>query len=112
MEFKYKTEGFLHDAVYYSDLRKVVLDYLQGYNDIDTLELELKETYYNQIGRGLEPYPIKFSNDGKKCNLYLRQTKLFDQKGRATSQPSAYEVFEFVRFMLDRMKQEHKQKFK
>jgi hypothetical protein len=108
---KYKTSGFLQDAAYTADLLMVINKHLDGYTDLEELFVELFETPKSTMGIIPDPYPIVFSENGKKCTLKLRQHKLYDKRGKPYSQPDPYEVFQHIRFMLDRMKKEHKEKF-
>jgi len=107
MEITYSPlTGFLRDASYSANLHDIGKEFENKFGELEALHIELKEVHPESVENQREE-PFKFSADKKKCTIKLLFIQYRDTKGKITGKPLPYEVFQQLRFVLNRAVKEY-----
>lgn len=101
------SSNFLGDNIRYSaDLLKELKDHQSKFPGLEELHVELIELPYHKIGDD-NTKSITFLNDNKKLELRLTFHRYYDRNMKVTGVPSPLDVYQRIRFMLNKAATEY-----
>lgn len=106
---KHDCTGFLKDPQYSFHVWDILLEYKDAFGNAENLEINLTEILPQHID--IKEKPIIISEDGKSIVINSTHFQYRDNKGKITGKPSPFEVFQTVRFLLNKAVVEYKTKF-
>jgi len=106
----YKTSGFLKDAKYTADLYQFLCEYKDKFEAAESLNVYLDEIQPSQA-EYLKEEPIHISEDGTTLTIKLQFFKYKDNRGRITGKPEPFEMYQQLKFILDKAVKEYRAKY-
>lgn len=106
----YKTSGFLNDVSYTANLLQLLTEYKEKFGLAVSLEVYLDEIHYSMLQFDREA-PIKFLDAGNKVIIKYSDSKRYDNNGNVIGVKTPFEVFNGLRFILDKAIDEYAEKF-
>ena len=100
--------GFLKDASYAFYFHELFLEYENKFGDAESIIVSINEDFYPFSNSNRD---IIFSDDGKQGNITFKANRYQDKKGNYTVKPLPAEVFNSLRFLLDKAVNEYSKKF-
>ncbi|MBK9075183.1 MAG: hypothetical protein IPL77_09405 [Flavobacteriales bacterium] len=105
-EIHYKTDGFMLDAAYTADLRKVLNEFVESFPGLAEIHVTLHEKSYPELNYDLPPKPL-FSCAGNIGQVHFTSQRYYNAKGKVTSTPTPFDVFQSLRFCMNRAKEQY-----
>jgi hypothetical protein len=104
------TNGFLRDSAYHANMRSFLVDYADRFSAAESLTVHLNELTYFEISQP-RPNPIDFSADGKAITIVYTTHRYYDSSGKETGKISPIEVYQSVKFLLEKAIQTYATQF-
>jgi len=104
----FNATGFLKDAKYSFHVYPFLSEYSNSFGNAESLTLNIDEV---QIGFEYRKPQSIISDDGKTIEINVSFSKFCNPKGVITGQPEPAQVFETLRFVLDKVVNEYYQQF-
>lgn len=105
-----KCTGFLNDASYRFHAWDILAGYKDSFGSAKTLKLNLTEILADHAGK-FNTKTVDISEDGNSVTINEERFQYKNTKGKMIGKPSPQEVFQTLKFILDRAVHEYAQKF-
>lgn len=110
LKIEQHTSGFLKDAEYSAHVYLVAKKYEDRFGGATSLIVHLDEVHYHQLSNPPQP-TVSISADGKEIVIHCYSWRHYNNKGNITGLPSQQEVFDGLRFWLNRAATDYEERF-